>query len=274
MYWVIQNNLFNEVGYTSLIEVMDRMELKYKVVRVVPFADKIIDINFESEDFTGDINNIPDIEVDTDDNVCVLGATSLIRISKLKQWFPGAFLNENMNYNVWKLHWGDNLLNYESHVCEFKDVDKWYDTFFIRPTKDSKSFNGSVYKWEDFVKWKEDVVNQSNSKLQLNENTEVMVSPLKEIYSEVRYFIVDGKIVTASQYKLGKQVIHSTIISESNIEYAQKMIDIWCPDRAFVIDIADTSDGYKIVECNCINSAGFYDCDVSKIVNAINDMKF
>lgn len=52
------------------------------------------------------------------------------------------------------------------------------------------------------------------------------------------------------------------------------MIEIWQPARAFVIDIALTQESYKIVEINCINSAGFYAADVSKIVNAIQKMRF
>jgi len=61
-------------------------------------------------------------------------------------------------------------------------------------------------------------------------------------------------------------------------EYAQRMVDIWCPARAFVIDIALTDDKdddcNKVIEINCINSSWFYQIDMQKFVMAIEDMEF
>lgn len=64
------------------------------------------------------------------------------------------------------------------------------------------------------------------------------------------------------------------MVSEDNIKYAQKMIDMWHTDRGFVIDIADTADGFKIVECNTLNMSGFYKADVSKLIQSIEKMNF
>jgi len=47
------------------------------------------------------------------------------------------------------------------------------------------------------------------------------------------------------------------------------MVDMWQPADAFVLDIALTHNGYKVLEVNCLNSAGFYAADVSKLVQAI-----
>jgi hypothetical protein len=84
-----------------------------------------------------------------------------------------------------------------------------------------------------------------------------LLAPLTEIFSEYRFLVVDGEVVTGSQYK-----------------YAQSMVDLWNPNRAFAIDIALTKNGYKVIEINSINSAGFYHCDIGKFVNAINNMKY
>ena len=40
MYYIVQENVFRESHYNNLIEVMDRMCLEYKVVRIFPFVDK------------------------------------------------------------------------------------------------------------------------------------------------------------------------------------------------------------------------------------------
>jgi len=59
------------------------------------------------------------------------------------------------------------------------------------------------------------------------------------------------------------------------LEFANQMVQIWQPDRGFVIDIARLSnDELKIVELNNLNSSGFYSCDVMKIVAAIESMEF
>ena len=49
------------------------------------------------------------------------------------------------------------------------------------------------------------------------------------------------------------------------------MVDLFQLNGAFVIDICDTDKGWKIVECNCINCAGFYDVDIQKMLMAIED---
>jgi hypothetical protein len=39
------------------------------------------------------------------------------------------------------------------------------------------------------------------------------------------------------------------------------------------MDIADTPNGLKIVEINNINSAGWYRCDMQKLVTSLEDME-
>jgi len=41
--------------------------------------------------------------------------------------------------------------------------------------------------------------------------------------------------------------------------------------NAYVMDIALTFDGWKIMEVNCINSAGFYKGNVKEIIAALEN---
>ena len=100
-----------------------------------------------------------------------------------------------------------------------------------------------------------------------------MISDVKTIYKEFRFFVIDSKLVAGSLYKLENRHCLDKNIEPDAHRFASKMIELWQPARAFVIDIALTEDGYKIVEVNCINSAGFYAADVSKIVNAMQAIK-
>jgi len=42
------------------------------------------------------------------------------------------------------------------------------------------------------------------------------------------------------------------------IQFVEKCTAEFAPHDIFVMDVADTSNGFKIIECNCFNGTGFY----------------
>lgn len=133
--------------------------------------------------------------------------------------------------------------------------------------QDTKSFTGRLFNWEHFVSWRDD-------HHAIGDAWVAMSSP-KTIFREYRFFVVDGELVTWSQYKLGNTVTwHLSDVDDDIKEFAQKMVNIWQPARAFVIDIALTQEGCKIVELNNINSAGFYGSNINRFIVAIENMVF
>jgi hypothetical protein len=153
-----------------------------------------------------------------------------------------------------------------------------WDRFFIRPTEDTKSFNGQIIDRQAFISWQRKVIDLRETYTTLDENTPVVVSELKQIYREARFFVVDGQVITGSTYKIGSRVCPSPEVPPTMWEYAQRMAGKWGPARAYVIDLAltdDADDGYnKIIEYNCCNCAGFYEIDVQKWIMAIENMEF
>ena len=240
MHWIIQDNLYNEVGHSDLISTLERFDIPHSVVKVIPFTNGL-PINER-------IMPVPDV----DGPVMVCGSISLGNVAKQAGWFPGSFHNENHDFRVWKEHYGEHLLNYHAKTCRFADVSNEWSEFFIRPCEDTKSFSGKMYDWEEFDTWRNRVIDLHETYTTLDADTMVMYGPAKNIYREVRFFVVDAKIATASTYKIGNKITYSTEIPPTTTEYAQRMIDLWQPARAFVIDIAltdDADDGYnKIVE--------------------------
>jgi hypothetical protein len=255
MHWVLQNNLYNEASYVSLIETLDRAELPYSIHKIIPFIGEI------EPDI--DINNVP---------VICMGAYSMRHVAKRKGWYPGVFDLEPFSFDIQLAHWEDNMLNADSKVTKFKDVDFYADEMFMRPIHDSKVFAGKVFTQDEFDLWRRNVVvlgdDYGDS---LNADTLVQTCSIKEIYKEFRCFVVKGKIVTASLYKEGDRVRYSSVVDEAALSYAQEMVDMWQPHEAFVIDVCATSDGYKIVEINTLNSSGMYAIDVPKLVFALED---
>ncbi len=256
MHWVVQENLYKEDAFADLIRALDITETSYEIVKVIPFSHEV------------------DPEPKTQDRIMVSGSTALTFIGQEKGWC--VFYNENFNHKAWVRAVGSDLLNATAIVGGFGEIKPTWDSFFIRPTEDRKIFAGQIVTKGEFDVWVTNTLNaHKDGYTTLTPDTEVIVSEVKNIHSEWRFFVVDGKIVTGSLYKrYGILYQEPLLYGDAVLPYAQEMVDKWQPDRAFVIDIALTDDGYKIIEYNCMNSCGFYKCDVGKIVTAIEEMKF
>lgn len=278
MLWIVQDNLYNERGYVRFIEALDALApygVQYLTVKPVPFTNKILPADFDST--TQDFETTPEPEIDTNQKIIICGATSLSRISKAKGWYPGTYLNDNFDFSVWRNGFGvENVLNGDAVVGKIKDltVPKFGDSFFVRPVHDTKSFSGTVMSFDELNSWLNQMGTFEEEEFTpLHMNTEIMISSVKKIYSEYRMFVVDGKVVTGSLYKRGDVVVQDENVDPDVYTLAQKMVDHWQPAKAFVIDIAITPTGMKVIEINNINSAGFYAADVQKIIMAIEDME-
>lgn len=271
MFWVVQNNIYQEVGQEKLLKLLKKRNIPYEEVKVVPFGDLLLPSHFDSHNFHGSIDELYEVQIDANQPIMVLGGTSLTRIAKKKGWTPGSFLNDNFHYDVWKNAYDKHLLNSEAVVDTFRNISPPWETFFIRPCEDSKDFAGTVYKKEDFNVWREDLLSVEGRCDFADKD--MIASPVKEITAEYRFFVVDGTIATYSQYKQGDKLFKSTNVEQEVIDFANEMITLWQPARAFVIDIADTPEGFRVIEINNFNSAGFYAADVEKIIDAIENMK-
>lgn len=175
-------------------------------------------------------------------------------------------------------------MNHDSKILPIRDVQIEQNSF-IRPIDDSKTLNGRVWTPEEFVEWKLKVKD-------ILWDLIVQISPVKEIWSEYRFWIVDERIITSSQYKVGDRILYSPIVDQRFHDFALGVAGSefyllpriegqprsterkWRPEKAFVLDLCETPDGIKIVEINTINSAGLYAADVQKLVMALHSMRF
>ena len=90
MYYIIQENTFREEGHIKLIACLDKFNIPYELVKVLPFVEEV---NFKT--------NRKD--------VFVFGALKLARLSKKYGWNPGALVTPNHNYEVYSKHYKENL---------------------------------------------------------------------------------------------------------------------------------------------------------------------
>jgi len=250
MFYLIQQNLFKEFNFDRLISTLERFDLKYEIFKQVPFAE--VELQFETKET----------------NVFVFGSIKAAFLFKQFNLFPGSFYNENHDYIIYSQYYKENLLNYDSKIQKFSDPIPKDKIMFVRPTEDTKAFDGGLFfgnAWEELQEWT--YTNGHNTKL--TKDTLVQVASKKEIYAEYRFFVVNKKVITGSQYIIGGRVIYQKCIDEELYKFAQEMVDLYSPSDSFVIDICKTDLGLKIVEINCVNGAGFYDIDIQKLIESL-----
>lgn len=247
MNWIIQKG-FNEDRMDEFIRILDVAGENYSVVKVVPFSHEIV----------------PKLEIQNP--IIVFGATTLVKIAKSYGWGPGVWWNENFLYENYIEHWGNHLLNNDAKISRFGDLHLTEPTF-IRSNDDCKLIAGMVVHPDKFNEWKESITRYND--MMVNSDTMVVTAKPKYIMSEYRCFIVDGKVVTSSQYKIGNRVQYLSNLDDEIERFAQQRVDEWSPTDSFVMDVAKTEDGLKILEINNLNSSGFYQINLHKLVFAI-----
>lgn len=267
MHFIVQENIFRDQHYNLLITTLSRLDLQYTIVRVFPFVDKVVDIKNIPEDNNFNVDELPDLNIDFT-NVFIFGSVKLSRIMSDKGYYPGSLYNDNHDYVVYSQYYKDNLLNYDSEIIDITDKLEWLpnEEKFFRPCKDTKVFTGKVFtkiEWEDFA---EDALHNNYDRII---DTKIQCSTIKDIQKEVRYWVVDGEVVTNSLYKLGPNVIYDEYNDEDALQFAKDMIEIYKPATSFVIDICQSDNNWKIVEINCINCAGFYKANIAKLLEKI-----
>ncbi len=273
MHYLIQY-LPQDSSLQKLVEVLICFNLPFTEVKALPFTGKIVAANQKLQG--ENLDEIPELDLShITDNIVTFGSYGLANIAKRNNWVPGAFINDNFEFDAWANGWGlDNMLNHDTFTVKLGEciIPPTWENVFTRPFHDTKSFSGTIFDTSDFYYWKNQVIEAKSH--QLNSETLITIAPTKQIYFEVRCFVVDGKIVSVSYYKQGSTVYYTECNNSAVFEFASSMINKWQPDRAFVMDIADTPDGLKIIEVNNFNSSGFYACDLQKIVMAIENMEF
>lgn len=256
MHWLLQTGFEYERGWTDLVETLDRQSIPYSMHKVIPFIGELVPRPPECLK-----------------HVFCVGSYAMRKSSQTHGWRPGVLDLEDVAsfHNLMACPWKERLLNRDSVVTTFGEA-RLDDTSFIRPVNDAKFFAGQIIEVEEFQDWQHRVcVLGEDYGDKLSASTEIQIARPKAIQAEYRFWIVNDRISTGSRYKMGGRVVYDRTIDEY-IEAFVAMLcdpnsaDYWRPESAYVVDVAGTPDGIKIVELNTINSCGFYAADVPKLV--------
>lgn len=243
MIWLIKKGFYSEKNRTLLTRALDFFSIPY------------YELNPDQLFFYGEQ------QPHLDKLVC--GGTRCIQEALARGWRPGAYINENFEFpNLVRLY-GDHLLNSSGLVCKLSELPlPPVEGYFCRPLGDTKQFNGGLISQQEYHYFKTKLLSTKG-------DFPVVCAKRSTVLSEFRFFVVDGKVVSYSQYRRGNAPYISSDVDQEALSFARLLASSVYPSRAYVLDIAYSDRGYKVIELNNITSANFYAADVQKIVYSL-----
>ena len=247
---LLQKNIWQEYAYERFLKSLADASVPFVEVNVVPFTD----------DFDEPVNFVPHAIFGSGRfvNVCrAKGFPTFMSFDPIDEWYP------------W-VEWINGVPNKLSITARFKDLKKAIDSkmypVFIKPFTE-KFFTGLViHSAADLGKI------QLASSFIADEGEEmVRVTPAVNINEEVRFFIVNSTIISASVYKVKGVAKHYRIdSSHPSWKRCATLLALYGSiDRAFVMDLGRVGEDWMIVELNNINSSGLYEIDTDAFARAI-----
>jgi len=233
MYWLLQENIYQEQKWQELIDTLQRMGIQHSVHKVVPFSGDLIPF---PENITYSAYS---------KNVWAMGSLAMENVCKANFWAPGVI--PVPSYDVMIKHWGDRMLNADAFITTVEQVadrKAWFHGFdssnqlFVRPVDDSKFIKGQLMNEQELFDWATNICKLgANDGSNVNAQSKVMIAKRKNIQQEVRFWIVDGKIATYSLYKLGSTITYSgALVDPDFIWFASSIaanFNSWQPAQAY-----------------------------------------
>lgn len=248
MHWAIQTNIINEPDKVKIFEALRNLGYSHQGFTAIPFSD-----------------DLPDVE---EENTVFYGSTNVINnIYKNNRWNPGTFFTENFSYRVWSDKY--KILNSEHRILRLREIDRRHfygpeRMAFIRPVLDLKEFAGTVIAWDQFEAWKKSLFN-----VDLLLDCECVLAQPFGIAKEWRTFVVDGKVVGASQYREYLRLSKQPGCPENVVAFVEEQAAQFSPHPIFVMDVGLSGEHLYVIEVGCFNSAGFYECALEPIFEAV-----
>jgi hypothetical protein len=178
----------------------------------------------------------------------------------------GIFFNPESTFTFWINKYKEKALNYGAVETTFKKIasENYPDDklFFIRPVSDLKDFNGCVMEFRDIKLWKDKISSYASNL----DTIPIVVGEAHGISYEWRLFILNGKVITGSQYRTYCVLNVRPNVPQEVIDFAEDQSKIYSPSDLFVMDVCKSGTELYILEIGCFNSAGFYASDLEKLM--------
>jgi hypothetical protein len=244
-----------ETVVQRMLKSLKKRGITYHLVNIIPF-DHVID------------GKIPVVN-----DACVFyGSVGGKTVCEKYGWKPGYWTSDEMDETNVAEKLGELALNSDLVVAPLADAlsaakSRGWDSFFVKPNADTKEFAGILQTQEEFGAWLDNLL--TIGYLESND-FDVVVSEPKTIQAEYRVLIVNGQVIDFSLYKIGRQVVAKRTDDADVCRFVNgEVIPLLNPCMAYMVDVARTDKGLKVIEYNTFNSAGLYAIDVDKAIMAI-----
>ena len=251
MFWVVQDDMGGRNRRDEVLRTLETFGIPHQAVSIGEGRE-----------------TVP--RVDVTGPVVINGSVLLAEIADDRGWRPGSLKGSSFDCRVWHCHLRDVVLNRDAVFTTVRDADPALPAFFVRPVLDSKSFAGHVATLDGFHAWRLRVL--AGTEAHVTPETWIMHAPVQYTGQEHRHFIVEGRVVSSSRYKLAGVVNLSPQVDDAVMSFAEDVARLWQPARAFTLDTYVSGDRLGVVEVGCITHAGFYAADVQSIVMALDAM--
>ncbi len=186
--------------------------------------------------------------------------------------FLHLYPKDKMNCTNYFAYWGNQCFNYEGVFLPAAEVIRRWDEFcerwdqkdlFVKPNTNDKLFVGEVFKDPS------DLQHYIDYEI-VPPETLLLVAPAYKIAREWRVVLKAGKVVTASLYKENGESCHK--LDDRANDFAESIIPYPGLPNVYILDIAQGAhEDFWVMEPSAVNVAGFYACDLKKLVNTITE---
>ena len=255
--WVVQRNLTSPADFEGMKIACEKIGVSFIALDIIPFTAELPPFNRSRRSI-------------------IYGSTTFNALAYEDESLrEGIFFNKRRfsieNYNS---QWGQYMLNYEASICSFRELieNRLYPAdklLFIRPDDDSKSFAGETKRFDEIAGWFSMLMGVENSTL--SADSKIVVSEPYNIQYEWRLWIVNKKVVAASKYREYFKLRKEEGCPAAVVDFAEERCQEYTPHDVFVMDICLCGDEYFIVECGCMNGAGFYKGNIESIISNVSE---
>lgn len=205
-------------------------------------------------------------------NVHIDEAHRLYNVLRASVFYDPKKFDQSFYKNEYALDSERLLLNHGARIMRIGDImhEELQREYFIKPASDLKLFKGGVF--DPGMSLYQQVCAGGmveNAFLEAKDDL-VVLAHVREVTYEYRFLVVDGEVITGSQYLVHGEVKYDADVPQRLYDEAVRVAKLYKPALAFTLDLCLTGKNeIKIVEYNCINASGLYHCDIRKFARVL-----
>jgi len=190
---------------------------------------------------------------------------------------PGAFRSDLLRPSSYLPAYGALALNADAIITTYADFnacrtefeESLGGTLFVKPADGGKLLSGTILEpgrslfdahYSSHRRWSE-----------IPGDFRLLLTRTHSIFAEWRFVIAGDRAVASSQYKRGAALENRQGAPAGAEVLADRLAKhVWRPTDVFIADIAETENGFRLLELNTFGTAGLYDCDLKAIVQTVS----